>query len=119
MDFHERIKVNVLYLSICGGHIATVACVVSGFHSGIFVKTRNLHEHHIRQSNKFQLPLVKHEFAKSTIQFKISKFFNNIEPSIKNKIYSHSFDGFKRYVKVGIICQYPIDCDIRNCFYLQ
>ena len=86
------------------------------FHSGIFVKTRNLHDHHIRQSNKFQLPLVKHEFAKSTIQFKISKFFNNIEPSIKNKIYSHSFDGFKRYVKVGIISQYPIDCDIRNCF---
>ena len=86
------------------------------FHSGIFVKVSNVHNHLIRQSNNFHLPLIKHEFAKSTIKFKISKFFNNIDPSIKNKIYTHSFDGFKKYVKTVIISKYPTNCEITNCF---
>ena len=86
------------------------------FHSGIFVRANTVHDHQLRQSNNYHLPLVRHEFAKSTMPFKISDLFNKMEPLIKDKIYTHSFDGFKKYVKSEIIVNYSTICQIRNCY---
>ena len=55
--------------------------------------------------------------AKSSVQFKISHFFNDIDDNlIKDKIYTHSLNGFKLYVKNEIIDKYPYDCEIRDCY---
>ena len=45
------------------------------FHSGIFVKSQDVHDHFVRNPDKYHLPAVRHEFAKSTVTFKISNFF--------------------------------------------
>jgi hypothetical protein len=87
------------------------------FHSGIFVKARNIHDHHIRQANNFHLPKIRHEFAKATVQFKIANFFNNIAPLFKEKIYTHSLDGFKKYVKTTIISNYPCTSDSSKVYH--
>ena len=87
------------------------------FHSGIFTKSSDIHDYFVRDQNKFILPLVRHEFAKSSVQFKISHFFNDIDDKlIKDKIYTHSLNGFKLYVKNEIIDKYPYDCEIRDCY---
>jgi hypothetical protein len=87
------------------------------YHSGIFKKIDSVHEYNIRDRNKFHLPIIRHEFAKSSSQYKIAHFFNNIQDnSIKDKIYTHSFDGFKRYIKYKILDNYTIDCIIRGCY---
>ena len=89
------------------------------FHSGIFIKSQDVHEHFVRHSNQYHLPAVKHEFAKSAVTFKIPKFFNAMlddEPTLSKKIYTHSLDWVKAYVKNMIISKYPTECLIPNCY---
>jgi len=69
-----------------------------------------------RQFNSFRLPSVSHEFAKQAISFKFPKFFNNMNALIKDKIYTHSYDGFKKYVKFFFISTYDPICTIPNCY---
>jgi hypothetical protein len=85
------------------------------FHSGIFTKASTVHDHNVRVNN-YHLPAIKHEFAKSSIRFKIANFFNKMHDSIKSKIYTHSFEGFKKYVKSQYIHNYSSTCNIVNCY---
>ena len=89
------------------------------FHSGIFVKSQDVHDHFVRNPDKYHLPAVRHEFAKSTVTFKISNFFNAMlddEPTLSKRIKTHSLDWVKAYVKNMIISKYPTECLIPNCY---
>ena len=39
------------------------------------------------------------EFAKRTIRYKIPDFFNDMDENVRQKIYTHSFIGFRIHVK--------------------
>ena len=88
------------------------------FLSGIFQKriSTQVHDYNFRYNNIYTLPMVRHEFAKQTVSYKIPFFFNNINSEIKEKIYSHSLIGYKLYVKKKIIQSYPSECLIVNCY---
>ena len=42
--------------------------------------------------------------------------FNNSQDLIINKIYTHSYDGFCRYIKRHYINLYENNCNITNCY---
>ena len=68
-----------------------------------------------RQYNTFRLSSVRHEFAKRSIYFRFPKVFNDMDDSIKEKMYTHSIDGFKNYVKKIFLNSYDINCITENC----
>ena len=52
-----------------------------------------------RQHFTFQTPLIKHEFARQSICFRYPLIFNNMSLIIREKIYTHSPEGYKNYIK--------------------
>ena len=52
-----------------------------------------------RQHFTFQAPLIKHEFARQSICFHYPLIFNNMSLIIREKIYTHSPEGYKNYIK--------------------
>jgi len=86
------------------------------FYSGIFTKVYNVHNYFIRNINDYLLPVVRHDYAKCGLRFKIPKFFNEMDWMIQSKIYTHSLQGFKLYVKKKLMNKYLEICNIANCF---
>ena len=71
-----------------------------------------------RYRNQLNLPLyrVRHEYAKQMFKYRIPQIFNNMEELIKNKLFSHSYIGFKLYIKNRFIGGYSADCNIIDCY---
>ena len=67
-------------------------------------------------SQKISIPFVRHEFARQSFSYRIPHILNNMHPSIKSKISTHSLIGFKLYVKKFFIDRYDTQCSIKNCF---
>ena len=85
------------------------------FSSNLFFRFPVFQQRVTRQSQTLPLPAVSHDFAKNSISYKFPKTFNNVDVSIKMKIDTHSFNGFKTYIKTNYIESYPTDCNIPNC----
>ena len=68
---------------------------------------RNFNNHNIntRFSDNFQLPIVKHTFAKNSIKYKIPFTYNNSDISIKQKMYTHSITGFAFFCQTILFIQ--------------
>ena len=60
----------------------------------------NVHSHRTRNRTELRIPRVKHAFANECIRNTIPNLINNLEPTIKEEIDSHSLSGFTRYVKI-------------------
>ena len=69
-----------------------------------------------RQNNPFRPNAIRHEFARNSISYRYPHIFSDIPINIKEKIFTHSFDGFKKYVKVSIVNSYSVQCTIPNCY---
>ena len=87
------------------------------FHqSGIFTKNSSLHQYQIRRNNDYVIPLIKHEFARLGIRFRIPLFFNELDNCYKDKIYTHSLNGLKVYFKKRKISLYINVCNNQTCY---
>ena len=67
-------------------------------------------------THSFIVPRVYHEFAKNSIRYRIPVLMNTMQQVYKDKIYTHSFLGFKLYVKKTLIAAYNESCNIINCY---
>ena len=67
--------------------------------------------HEIRKPT-FHLPVIKHEFAEQLIKYQMIKILNHHTTSllITAKVYTHSFQGFKLYIKNCVIDSYSENC---------
>ena len=70
----------------------------------------------LRSNNTYRLPAASHEFARHSISYRFPKIFNEMNQNIKDKIYTHSLDGFKYYVKQNFLESYNVNCDLTNCY---
>lgn len=82
----------------------------------IFIRHSAVHSYSTRGLENYALPVIKHEFAKCSIRYKIAIFFNEMTFEFKTKIYTHSINGFKVYVKKKIIEKYETVCIDPNCY---
>ena len=84
------------------------------FHS-IFRKVGLSQSYNFRNSDDYGLPLVRHEFLKQSIRFRIPTFFNSLDSDIRSRMHTQSMIGFKLHIKKTIIHSYPVSCSIPNC----
>ena len=73
------------------------------------------HEHDTRNADLLRLPKVKHDFAKYSISNRIPSVYNEMDNLFKDKIYTHSFNGYKNYIKASLLANYKENCEIENC----
>jgi hypothetical protein len=85
-------------------------------HSGIFIKRNVIHNYDNRRVNDYNIPRIHHEFARQSIRYKVAIAFNNMRPNFREKLNTHSFLGFKNYVKKAMIDSYDTICHIENCY---
>ena len=66
----------------------------------------------------FPLPKPNIDLLKSSLKYVLSKLLNEENGciSITSKVHTHSFQGYKRYVKNVILNDYSKICLIRNCY---
>jgi len=88
----------------------------SYFSSKLFCRFSSSHIRLTRNRYNLPLPAVSHDFARCTISYKFPKTFNNMDASIKEKIDTHSFSGFKTYVKEKMLHNYSTTCNIHHCY---
>ena len=74
------------------------------------------HNYSTRQTGLLVIPSVRHDFARDSITYKFPVIFNEMPKSFKDKINTHSFSGFKNYVKIKMIQAYDSSCYIPNCY---
>ena len=61
----------------------------------------------------FHLPVIRHEFARQLIGYKLLELLNT-EPGtllVSSKVHTHSFIGFKIYIKNKVIDSYSYICN--------
>jgi hypothetical protein len=89
------------------------------FRENMFRRQYEVHDHSTRHADNFQIPLSRHSFAKNSIRYRLPLTYNNCSLSIKEKIHTHSFQGYTRYIKKKIIDDYEDTCQLRNCYVCQ
>jgi len=86
------------------------------YFTSLFLRNSDNHSFQTRHSNNFQIPSVRHSFAKNNIRYRIAVAYNNCPNCVKEKIYSHSITGFSSYLKKYILNTYNTHCNIPHCF---
>ena len=110
LDDLYKLKILKFIYKLENGHLPYY------YYSDIFVKKFSIYPNILRQINNYHIPRINHEFAKSTVRYKVPLLFNTMEDSLKSKIYTHSIDGFRLYIKNSIIQNYQVLCLIPNCY---
>ena len=73
-------------------------------------------EYYSLRRTTFHLPRISHEFAEDMLEYQMIKVLNNPEASaFIAKVHTHSYFGFKLYVKNTIINQYLDHCTLQYC----
>lgn len=77
------------------------------------------HGYNTRNFNLLNQPKINHEFARHCITNRYPDIFNNMPLKYKEKIYTHSFNSFKYYIKNTIIQNYEENCQINKCYICE
>ena len=64
----------------------------------------------------YKLIFCKYEFSKQSFSYRIPRVMNQMPKNIKDKIYTHSFIGYKLYIKNFLLNRYETNCTIPNCY---
>ena len=86
------------------------------FLTSMFTKNSDVHSYNTRNADDLITPTHKHDFVKNSIRFRLPNTMNNAPDNFKNKINTHSCQGFTRYIKLQIIQDYKSTCDIPDCY---
>ena len=81
-----------------------------------FLLNEDQHRYDTRQNFRLFINRYNHSFAKNCLRFDLPQTINSAPPQIKEKFYSHSYQGFVKYVKHHMLNNYQEICDIQNCY---
>ena len=73
------------------------------------------HPYATRNQNAPLIPAPSYNLTKKRIRYYIPKVLNNIPQIITDKINTHSYFGFSKYIKTYLINEYSETCTIINC----
>ena len=82
---------------------------------------RNSETHHYLtlRNREIQLNQYKTTHGGNTLRYFLPSIISNLPPCIIDKIETHSYDGFSRYVNKFIISSYSSVCEIENCYICE
>ena len=72
--------------------------------------------HHFTRRIQYVVPRLYHKFAEYSVRYQIIMLLNKNERHILDKIETHSEYGFAQYIKHFTLEQYPIICQLSNCY---
>ena len=85
------------------------------YFSGIFITHTADHQHNTRYRDTERLPVPRTSSAEETIRHYLPTFVEDTPDLIKDKIHTHSPEGFAHYAKQYFIKLYRTECDVPNC----
>jgi len=85
----------------------------------MFVRQDEIHRYNTRQASHYRVPQSRHVFVRNSVRHRLPMVFNNCPVNIKEKVYTHSYQGFVRYVRKCFIDDYENTCAIQNCYICQ
>ena len=77
--------------------------------------TSQIYDYNTRR-NAFFVTRSAHTFATKCIRHEVIRVLNSTTELIKEKVYTHSYQGFSGYVKQSFIRKYQTSCNIVNCY---
>ena len=80
------------------------------------VPVSNLYDHNTRGKDKLYVHWAGRNYTKQCIRFELVRYLNDVPDLIKDKVHTHSLNGFSLYVKHYFIETYDIHCQIPNCY---
>lgn len=86
------------------------------FRTSLFIRHSEIHDHDTRNAQNLTVPTNRHHFVSNSIKYRLPDTYNDCPKHIKSKIYTHSIEGFARYVKKDLIEKYPSSCTVRDCY---
>jgi hypothetical protein len=86
------------------------------FTSNLFIRNSQTHAYNTVHSLTYRIPIIKHEFARRNIRYRIPKTYNNCPQNILSKIDTHSLAGYVNYIKHYYLQNYTEQCLIVNCY---
>ena len=84
-----------------------------------FIPNSKIHNHNTRKITTLHTFKTKHEFAKKTLKYNLPYTINNTPHIVKDKVNTHSFQGFSLYVKQYLIRKYNTNCISLNCYMCE
>ena len=76
----------------------------------------DIHNHDTRNHNQIHIQAVHHSFAKRCIRHTIPRTVNTTPVIIKDKVTTHSLQGFTNYIKTHVLQSYNNQCALPNCY---
>ena len=81
-----------------------------------FTPISDTHTHDTRGKIDLVTPRVKSNLSLSSLIYKIPNHVNLSIPEIRNKVSTHSYQGYSKYIKTLCLQNYPNTCLIANCY---
>ena len=75
-----------------------------------FIPNSKIHNHNTRNITTLHTFKTKHEFAKKPLKYNLPYTINNTPHIVKDKVNTHSIQGFSLYVKQYLIRKYNTNC---------
>ena len=112
---------DMLYVSVLKLHYRLCHGNLPAYVTNLFTRVvpGTTHDYDLRPSGIFKMPTTHTCVAERCIRFILPKIINDTDPSVADKVYTHSFQGFTNYVKVTKINSYATRCLIANCYICQ
>ena len=86
------------------------------FNAISLIQVDDIHDHITRNRKKNYTQRIYHKFAEKSIRHSIFHTLNDAPELIRNKIDTHSFQGFSNYTKTFFLRKYSDQCQITNCY---
>ena len=116
LKLEDMVSFNVLklYYKLCHGNLPVYV-------TNLFIRIApgTTHNYDLTPSGIFKTPTVHTCIAERCIQFMLPKIINDADPSVTEKVDTHSFQGFTKYLKVTKIHFDATHCLITNCYICQ
>ena len=85
------------------------------FINEMLVTNSQYHDYETRHRDDLRVPLGSHLFTNNIIRYRVPDISNDLPDEIKDKLFTHGYQGFSTFVKNFIIDKYKADCHIENC----
>ena len=87
----------------------------SYFKSLPVINTTEIHQHETSLKKLFKVRTEK-VLTERCVRHQLVKVINEIPDIVKSKVHTHSYSGFKTYIKHFFLQKYETECNIRNCY---
>ena len=86
------------------------------FQASMFRRQSEFHEYNTRRTIDYRNPQSRHIYVNKSIRHRLPDLYNNCPLNIKEKVHTHSFPGFTKYIKRHIINSYSATSTTPNCY---